>query len=218
MKYLSRAIPTAILVGAALLPRAARAGGLGNLTYTQQEVGKPIDLFKGANMPGGPGGVDTVLMVHDKLVVLGTLDSGKPSGAFHIFDVNDPRNPVLLKTYAGPETATLREYHMHTEALIDGKFIMASPTITGIQFFDFSDPMNPVPLGSVTLPGVNGGDYTNGAWMESWSWPYLYVGISGSGLAVVDATDPTKPTLVKNVPIGQLGNFRIGPVYAAGNH
>src|SRR5579859_1350368 len=103
------------------LVTSAASAQLGNLTYTAQEIGHPIDLFKGANMPDGPGGVDSVFMAHGYLVVLGTKDSGKPPGTFHIFDVNDPKNPKLLKTYGGADTANLREYHMWTGSKVGGK-------------------------------------------------------------------------------------------------
>jgi MYXO-CTERM domain-containing protein len=65
---------------------------------------------------------------------------------------------------------------------------------------------------------VNGGDYDNAAWMLSWAWPYVYVGGTGNGIYVVDAHDPMKPKLVTRIQTGELGGFRIGPVYAAGNY
>ncbi len=191
---------------------------LGNVTYTQQEVDHPIDLFQGANMPDGPGGIDTVFMAHGYLVVLGTKDSGKSPGTFHVFDVKDPKNPKLLKTYGGADTANLREYHMWTMSKVNGKDVYVCPTTSGLAFFDFTDPMNPSLAGSLSLTGVSGGDYTNVAWLSSYSWPYVFTGSSGSGVNITDATDPAKPILLKNIPIGQIGNFRVGPVYAAGNY
>ena len=65
---------------------------------------------------------------------------------------------------------------------------------------------------------VNGGDYTNTTWMISWSWPYVYSGNSGAGVTITDATDPANPVMVKQIPTGQLGNFRVGPLAAAGNY
>ena len=49
-------------------------------------------------------------------------------------------------------------------AVIDGKYVLASPTTKGVQFFDFTNRMNPSDLGSLALAGVSGGDYTNVAW------------------------------------------------------
>ncbi|HLZ08718.1 MAG TPA: hypothetical protein VKT80_09040, partial [Chloroflexota bacterium] len=217
MKHSACVLAITSFSSVALAPSFAGAQ-LGNLTYTAQEVGHPIDLFQGANMPDGPGGIDTVFMAHGYLVVLGTKDSGKPPGTFHIFDVNDPKNPKLLKTYGGADTANLREYHMWTGSKVGGMDIIACPTTTGLAFFDFTDALNPKLAGSLTLTGVNGGDYTNAAWISSYSWPYVFTGSSGSGVNITDATDPTKPTLIKTIPIGQIGNFRVGPVYAAGNY
>jgi hypothetical protein len=205
-------------LGSAVLTTSFAEAQLGNLSYTPQEVGHPIDLFKGTNMPDGPGGIDSVFMSHGYLVVLGTKDSGRPPGTFHIFDVKDPRNPTLLKTYGGADTADLREYHMWTGSKVNGQDIYACPTTTGLSFFDFTDALNPKRVGTLTLTGVNGGDYTNVAWISSYSWPYVFTGSSGSGINVTDATDPAHPTLIKTIPIGQTGNFRVGPVYAAGNY
>jgi hypothetical protein len=217
MKRFDRVLAVSSLSSLVFASSVAEAQ-LGNLTYSSQEVGHPIDLFQGANMPGGPGGIDTVFMVHGYLVVLGTKDSGKPPGAFHFFDVTDPKNPKLLKTYADADTANLREYHMWTSSKVGGKDVYVCPTTTGLAFFDFTDVMNPKLAGNLTLTGVNGGDYTNVAWMSSYSWPYVFTGSSGSGVNITDATDPTKPVLIKTVPIGQIGNFRVGPTYAAGNY
>jgi hypothetical protein len=153
------------------------------------------------------------------MIVMGSFDSGKPPGAFHVFDVSDPRKPKLLHTLAGtPETAQLRELHAMPVAMIDGKDFLVFPTTAGLQFFDFTDPMNPTPSGSLALAGVMGGDYDNAAWMLSWAWPYVYVGGTGNGVYIVDATDPAKPSLVTQIKSPALGNFRVGPVYAAGNY
>ncbi|MEO5769716.1 MAG: Ig-like domain-containing protein, partial [Polyangia bacterium] len=152
-------------------------------------------------------------------VIMGSNDSGKPPGAFHMFDVKDPRAPKLLASLVGtPEVANLRELHAMPVAMIDGKDILVFPTLTGIVFFDFTNVLMPKMIGSLALSGVSGGDYDNAAWMLSWAYPYVYVGGTGNGIYIVDATDPTKPTLVTRVPTGSMGNFRIGPTYAAGNY
>jgi Bacterial Ig-like domain len=223
-KALSRiGLPSAFLgaVCLLLLPSLAHATGLGNLTYTQDELEKPIANFGGegaSKWASGPTGSNTVMMLRDVFLVMGSNDSGAPPGSFHFYDIKDPRNPKLLKTYDGtPETSHLRELHAMPMAMIDGKDMFVFPSTTGLQFFDFTDPMNPAPSGSIKLKGDNAGDYDNATWMLSWTWPYVFAGSTGAGVFVVDATDPAKPTLVSTIASGELGNFRVGPTYAAGN-
>lgn len=212
----------ALLAPAVSLPAIAQAATLGNLTYTQAELEKPVSFFGGdgaGKFPKGPNGSNTVVMLHGYMVVMGSFDSGKPPGAFHTFDVTDPRNPKLLHTLEGtPETLKLREQHAMPIAMIDGKDFMVAPTTSGIQFFDFTDPLAPKPSGALALTGINAGDYDNAAWMISWAWPYVYVGGTGNGVYIVDATDPANPTLVTRITSPEVGNFRVGPVYAAGNY
>jgi hypothetical protein len=210
------------LLSAGLVPAVAHATGLGNLTYTQTELEKPVANFGGeaaSKWATGPTGSNTVLMLRDVFIVMGSNDSGAPPGSFHMYDLKDPRNPKLLKTYDGtPETSHLRELHAMPVAIIDGKDFLVVPNTTGLQFFDFTDAMNPKPSGSITLSGVNAGDYDNAVWMVSWQWPYVFAGSTGNGVFVVDATDPAKPTQVTKIATGELGNFRVGPTYAAGNY
>src|SRR6187549_555121 len=176
----------ALLASALGLPAAAQGATFGNLTYTQTELEKPVSFFGGDGadkFPSGPNGSNTALMLHGYMVVMGSFDSGKPPGAFHTFDVTDPRKPKLLHTLEGtPETSTLREQHAMPIAMIDGKDFLVAPTTTGIQFFDFTDPLDPKPSGALALTGVNAGDYDNAAWMISWAWPYVYVGGTGNGV------------------------------------
>jgi hypothetical protein len=222
MKLPASALAMTFLAGAVLAPAGAQAATFGNLTYTQAELEKPISNFGGDGQwkfDTGPNGSNTVLVLRGYMIVMGSYDSGKPPGAFHVYDVSDPRNPKLLHTLAGtPETSQLRELHAMPVAMIDGKDFLVFPTTAGLQFFDFTDVMNPKPSGSIALTGVNGGDYDNSAWMLSWAWPYVYVGSTGNGVFIVDATDPAKPTLVTQIKSPELGNFRVGPVYAAGNY
>ncbi len=217
------AVMAAICAGAVCLPQSAAAVTVGNLTYTQAELEKPISLFGGEGadkFPTGPTGSNTVLVLHGYMIVMGSNDSGKPPGSFHTFDISDPRKPKLLHTLDGtPETSKIRELHAMPVAMIDGKDFLVVPTTVGLQFFDFTDPLNPKPSGAVALTGVNGGDYDNAAWMLSWQWPYVFAGGTGNGVYIVDATDPANPVEVKpHITSPEVGNFRVGPTYAAGNY
>jgi MYXO-CTERM domain-containing protein len=213
-----RCISAVVLLSFAALaaPTLAHAK-LGNMAYQASDMGVPLVAFNEALFTGGPGGSNTVLMLREYMLVMGSHDSGVPDGPLHVFDVSNPKSPMLMKRFTSPETAQLRELHAMPLAVIDGKDVLVFPTVTGLQFFDFTDPLNPVALGALALEGVNGGDYDNAAWMCSWAWPYVYVGGTGNGIYVVDATDPTAPTLVTRIETGEAGGFRIGPVYAAGN-
>lgn len=218
MKYRRSVAGSAFLV-ALSAASGASAVGLGNITYTQAELNTPVAMFDADLFTTGPSGSNTAVMLRDVMVMLGSYDSGKPPGAIHIFDVKSPKAPRRLTTVSNtPETNQLREQHAMPVAVIDGKDIMAMPTLRGISFWDFTNPMTPRQISSLNLDGVNGGDYDNAAWQIAWSWPYAYVGGTGSGVFVVDARDPTKPTLVRRILLSELGNFRIGPVYAAGNY
>jgi hypothetical protein len=207
-----------VILLAAIVVSSSALAQLGNLTYQQAEVGKPLASFNETTFTGGPGGSNTVLMLRQYMVVMGSRDSGVKDGPLHVFDVKDPRNPKLLKRFTSPETAQLRELHAMPVAMIDGHDYLVMPSVSGIQFFDFTDPVNPKAAGKLALQGVSGGDYDNAAWMVSWAWPYVYVGGTGNGIYVVDAHDPMQPKLTTRIQQGELGGFRIGPVYAAGNY
>ena len=45
-----------------------------------------------------------------------------------------------------------------------------------------------------------------------------FAGGTGNGIYIVDATDPAHPVEIPHVATGALGNFRVGPAYAAGNY
>src|SRR5262249_27965719 len=101
MKRTTSVLAIVSCLGVVSASSAARAS-VPNMTFAAAEIGHPIDLFQGANMPDGPGGIDTVFMAHNYLIVLGTKDSGKPPGAFHTFDISDPKNPKMVKSYTSP--------------------------------------------------------------------------------------------------------------------
>src|SRR5438552_12815142 len=154
----TRIVGLGALAFAALVPASVHAQ-VGNMTYTTQELGRALSMFKVS--ADGPPGVDAVMMMHGKLLVLGTNDSGKPPGVWHVYDIKDPRNPVLLKTFTSATTMIQREMHMATWSKVGGKDVMVAPTTQGIAFFDFTDVMNPADVAKLTLTGVSGGDYTN---------------------------------------------------------
>src|SRR5439155_7687177 len=121
----TRIVGLGALAFAALVPASVHAQ-VGNMTYTTQELGRALSMFKVS--ADGPPGVDAVMMLHGYLIVLGTNDSGKPPGVWHTYDIKDPRNPVLVKMFSSPTTALQREMHMGTFARVSGKVVVVAPT------------------------------------------------------------------------------------------
>lgn len=216
-----------------------RGPGLGNLAYTEAELFQPIWIAKTesaadagdgdipARYPGRKAyGTNVGLMVNGYFVVMFAPDSGLGPGGFLVYDVSDPRRPRLVRKIYEPagRTAEFREPHAIGHANIDGRQVLAVPSTKGVEFWDFSDVDDIRQVGKIALPTVDGGDYANVSWQLWWQAPYVYVSSADDGLYIVDARDPARPVLADRgagrpnpVPTGELGGFRLGPVFTMGN-
>ncbi|GER17824.1 PKD domain-containing protein [Variovorax boronicumulans] len=234
-------------------PLPLQGPGLGNLTYTQAELFKPISMIKeevdtgvgagtGADVPKIPGGSVTHptagytkyhygqnvgLMINGYFLTTFTPDGGLGPGGFLLYDVSDPRNLRLVKRIYEPDgrTKELREPHSIGIASIGGKQYVAVPSVFGVEFWDFTDINDIKQVKKLVLPNVNKGDYNNVSWQLWWQAPYLYVAAAEQGVFVIDATDPANAVLANRgagkpnpIPTGELGGFRVGPIFTMGNH
>lgn len=207
-----------LIAAATLFPALAHAApgpGLGNLDCGDDEYFKPFAFIQN---PQGPNGTNVAVMVRGYFMTIFAPDSGHPPGEIGLYDVSNPKSPVEVKHIENSDTDVFREAHSMPVALIDGKHYMALQTISGMQFWDFTDPLAAKRIGHIDLPGVNGGDYENVAWQSVWQGRYLYVAGANRGIYVVDAGDPTAPKLVKEVPTSSTGGFRVGPLFALGDY
>jgi DNA-binding beta-propeller fold protein YncE len=217
----------------------ARGPGLGNLAYTEAELFQPIWMTKTESAAGAgdgdipppwPGrkayGSNVGLMVNGYFVIMFAPDSGLGPGGFLVYDVADPRRPRLVKKIYEPtgRTAQFREPHAIGHAVIGGRQVLAVPSTQGVEFWDFTDIDDIRPVGKIALPTVDGGDYANVTWQLWWQAPYLYVAAADDGMYIVDARDPARPVLADRgagrpnpVPTGELGGFRLGPIFTLGN-
>lgn len=188
---------------------------MGNLDCGDDEYFKPFAFIENNQ---GPKGTNVAVMVRGYFMTIFAPDSGHPPGEIGIYDVSNPKSPVSVKHIANADTDVFREAHSLPVALIDGKHYMAIQTISGVQFWDFTDPLAAARIGHIDLPGVAGGDYENVAWQTVWQGRYLYVAGANRGIYVVDAGDPTNPKLLKEVPTVTTGGFRVGPIFALGDY
>jgi YVTN family beta-propeller protein len=215
--FAARRVLAAIrLVAALALSSAAFAQGpgLGNLTYTTAELFKPISVIHSATAGGSARGDGTVAMHDGYLFVPYGVDSGNPGGGIAFWNVSNPRAPVLVKRV---DVNALREPHGFGFSNSYPGHYAVMQSVTGIQFWDFTNVNNPVMLSALTLPGIAASDYDLGAWWCFWQAPYVYVGGSGNGLYIIDATNPSAPVHIKTIPTSVWGSFRVGPVFAVGN-
>lgn len=218
----------------------ARGPGLGNLAYTEAELFQPISMIRTETAAGAgdgdmpfryPGrkdyGTNVGLMVNGYFVVMFAPDSGQSPGGFLVYDVSNPRKPRLVRKIYEPtgRTAEFREPHAIGHATIAGRQVLAVPSTRGIEFWDFTDVNDIRQVGKLALPTVHGGDYSNVTWQLWWQAPYVYVAAADDGLYIVDARDPANAVLADRgagrsnpVPTGELGGFRVGPVFTMGNH
>lgn len=229
----------AVAAVAALAAEPLMGPGLGNVTYTQAELFQPVGWIRNETAAGAgdgdipfryPGrkdyGTNVVQMVNGYLVVMFAPDSGQSTGGFVIYDVSNPRQPRLVKKIYEPtgRTAEFREPHAIGMSTINGRLYLVIPSTKGIEFWDFTDINDIQQVKKVALPTVNGGDYTKVSWQLWWQAPYVYVASADDGIYIVDARDPANAVLANRgsarpnpVPTGELGGFRVGPIFTMGN-
>lgn len=85
----------------------------------------------------------------------------------------------------------------------------------GVQFWDISDPTDPVVVSNLVLEGLVYPDsyaFINLAY--SWAYPYLYVAGANLGVFVVDATDPTDPQAIGQVDVPDI---QVGATFVYGD-
>ena len=226
--------------------------GLGNLDYTAGELFTPIAFVDNdTGVPTStnplrvfkPFGTNVAAMHNGWMVTLFASDSGLAGGGLLTYDVSDPRNIAMVhrefqlfadgrdegtndipvaETFDGI-TGDFREQHSIGFSHQDGRDLAMFHTALGIEIWDLTDALAPVPFSRLDLPGVAGGDYVNVSWQASWQGNVAYIAGSEHGVWVVDTTDPANPVLIADrgglpnpVPPAELGGFRIGPIFALG--
>ncbi len=210
---IAAAVLTVVAAGGAT--PAAAGPGFGSLSYTAAEMGQPVAVFDRKN--GAEDGTNVPLFVGGYLMLPFAPDSGKPGGGIAIYDVSNPRLPVLMTTVKDAHTAVLRENHSLPIARIAGREVVVLQAATGIQLWDLTDPLTPTFLSELALEGASGGDYANAAWWTSWQGRWIFVSGLNNGLYVVDAADPAAPRLATRLPTSATGGFLLGPVFAMGD-
>ena len=218
----------------AVEPLALKGPGLGNLSYTEAELFKAVSWIRrdAEGVPDTyPGrkafGLNAGIMHNGYFLTLFAPDSGAGPGGFLIYDVSNPRAMRLVKRLYEPEgrTSEFREAHAFGTSTIGGKNFIVVATTKGIEFWDFTDINDLKQVKKLALPTVNAGDYSNVSWQLWWQAPYVYVASANDGVYIVDARDPVNAVLANRgadkpnpVPTGELGGFRVGPIFTIGNH
>lgn len=166
-----------------------------------------------AHLHGGPTDRDhhnTVLMLDGHLYMPWAHESG--GGGLSAWEFNDPCAPVHVGTAIDPQ---MRETHAAGLQMHDGRW-MVTTSLSGVMFWDISDPRAMRRVSDLALPGVTYPDsYQRVVMSVSWQSPYVYVGAADNGLFVVDARDPRAPRLVRQVV--PEPSMRVGGVHAVGN-
>lgn len=153
---------------------------------------------------------NTVLMWDGYLWMPFAHEAGR--GGIAVFDFSDACAPVPLSVATSEQ---MRETHAAGLATIDGRRFMAVTSLSGVQFWDVSDPMAMRLVSDLALPDVVYPDsYARVVMSVFWQAPFVYVGAADNGVFVVDATDPENPELVHQ--FRPTPTFRVGGVHAVG--
>lgn len=178
--------------------------GLGNLTYTNAELNKGLWTYTEVNHYGS-----TMATMHNGyMITTFHPDSGKPPGGILVWDVSNPRKPVLIARIYDNRTSTFREQHALPQ---HDKYIMMQDGF-GYQVWDFSNPRTPVQTKRHVMSGYAHDDYGS-CWQIFWQAPYIYIANGSKGFDVVDATDINNPVFVKHITAPR----QVGPIFAIGN-
>ena len=202
---------------------------LTSVCYATQGPGLPthsVDstykFLSGFGAPSGKGH-GNIAMVNGYLMTIWSSDGGGDSddGGIDFWDISNADSPQRVYRYDNSDTHGLREPHgfgFSSSYTLNGNQVdlMVAQGVKGIQIWDLTDPSDIDLLSYVDLPGISKGDYS-GAWWVFWQAPYVYVAARGTGLVIVDATDPEDPRYVTTISPAQLGGVKPGGVFAVGN-
>lgn len=194
-------------------PAHAQVGpGLGSLAYGPSEIFTPISVIE------SPHGHGNVAMVQGYLMLIYSSDGGgDPSdGGIEFWDVSNPRAPTRVAQYDDANTHGLREAHGFGFAWYGSQLLLAAQGEVGVQIWDVTNPRAIQLISYTPLGGIALGDYS-GDWWLFWQAPYIYVAGVDRGLYVVDATIPSAPVLVAQLPTGDLGGVSPSQVFVLGN-
>ena len=189
-----------------------RGPGLGHVAFAPNEVFAPAGVLH------SPRGHGNVTMVQGYLMLITAPDGGSQSsdGTIEFWDISDPRAPSLVVRHDTAETDELREAHGFSVAWMNNRLVLAAQSIEGILLWDVTDPFAISRLAFLDLPDIAQGDYS-GDWWTFFQAPWLYVAGTDSGLFIVDAHDPTAPTLAARVSTGDLAGISPAQVFVVGN-
>jgi hypothetical protein len=189
----------------------ARAPGLPALRYSQDSLFQRVGTFR--SPAGTSWGNATFFKDH---LVIG-IDYDEDSAGFQIWDISNPRKPVLAAEKNDAESHRLREIQNYSFATGYGRDLVAIPSHLGMEIWDFTDVKKPKRHGAVALSRGGGKGIYNGVISAAWQPPFIYGGAMDQGLFVVDARDPAAPKQARHfgnsVISGRLG----GPAFAIGN-
>jgi DNA-binding beta-propeller fold protein YncE len=215
----SRFLP---LLQCSLLFASPDGPGVPKRRYPPSQIFQVIATIDAAS--GAPRAHGNASMHKGYLVVIFSEDGEPANGGFAFYDLADPYNPKLAFRKEDVETHEIREAHGYGYSSSYGADLVVLQAAYGIQIWDWTEVTNPVRLSYLRLPGIEDSNYALGAWWVFWQAPYIYIGGSGNGIYIVEASDPKNPLLVDRgagrpnpIPVSQTGGFRVGPIFAVGN-
>lgn len=183
--------------------------GVPALEFDTAELFTELSVINGEQAPDYHG---TAFWYNGHLGIV--YAKGMFEGGLSLFDITDPRDPVLVGQGNHP---LQREGHstgfIQTSTL---GWLAVSPASNGINLWDLNDPTDPHVAYNVELPGIIPSDYDLGTWWVAVQAPYVYVAGSFNGLYVVDLTDPARGKVINQLRMD--GGFRCGSLYVAGNY
>ena len=187
--------------------RAQSGPGLPKVIYDPSELFTPISVT--------PTNVHGHSIMHD-----GYLASGRTNGGLDLFDISNPYDPLLVTTI--PQADLVEAHTMAQTTAYGGKHVIllrgpGGLGGTGFAIWDLTDILHPQLESAYDIPGVPGGYGTGVFWMF-YQAPYVYCGAGSLGLFIVDASDPTNPVLVNQLPTSTTGGFNAVNTLVIGNH
>lgn len=176
-----------------------------------------------AFLAGGPADLDShgsVSMYDGYLLMPWAPEEG--GGGLSVFAVAEPCSPERLADATDPG---IRQTHgislrRHGQQVLTAFSyhggLAGDEVIGGVQIWDLSDLGQPQVVSQILLPGYNYPDATSRVTIATaWLGDLLLVAGADNGLYVVDAADPSAPTLVAQHELAS--SIRLGRVHVLGS-